>query len=212
MSAAAGIIGTEELLDAFERIGRWASEAYPRQFREAVDAFELMARPACIYDEHPAEDKVEATGAAFSEWWLFEAVIDDSGRTPLLAYAEDGGDERLRAIARDMADTQLFQQFAVLALVPDEDAAVMSGVSDHGLYRVHNEYAARSRNWRRGLLGCRIARIGGLWYMVSLLPLHDNGGDPSRPDPDGEHFLGLVRKVLGVDGEFAQSVYVRRED
>ena len=48
--------------------------------------------------------------------------------------------------------------------------------------------------------------------MVSLLPLHDNGGDPSRPDPDGEHFLDLVRKVLGVDGEFAQSVYVRRED
>lgn len=190
-------ITAEEVRDVCRDAIEWADDTYHDDVVQAVRDFEQALGRGVLSDRTLAP--------AFHEWVLFDAMI--GGHTgAVCAYAAEGPEGSDRDIAREVADTVVFSQFEVR--IARDGAMGMRDVVCDTHWDVGDLGVPDECQWDFGLVACHLARVDGHDVFLSLVPMHDMGGNPLRPDPDANDFLTMCSKVLGQNGRYAKSTHV----
>ena len=194
-----------------------AEKDHPDAFERARDHFVAFVDPAAYYKPYPTVAEINAVNSAFTEWVLFDfdfaqaAAAERAGeplpeapQTLVEAYAQ--GDATVEELAR----TQFFSTFWVIAQDPKRKLSVMRETRTCRDFEVSCDLISTRRNWTSGTVNARIASVGGRWVSCGRCLSHDSA--PSEPQPacmtqtdperDSSRFIELVRELEGVTGRF----------
>lgn len=160
--------------DVYSVYERWAdrSAAYTRRARRE---FERAVDPLAFHLERPSLRSLMCVNLAFTEWFLFEFRLS-GGLTPVEMTAghppaEMPVDRCLRL--GEVARTQFFSLFAIREKLPESGEVRLLDLRGGGEYLVQAGELCRMRNWRRGAVMLRIARVGGQWIYVGRTLFYD---------------------------------------
>ncbi|MEE1044308.1 MAG: hypothetical protein U0L51_02325 [Olegusella sp.] len=175
----------------------------------AWESFCGQVDPYVSHVEDPRGVDIDLVDSMFYEWFVFDYQTDE-GRTPLELYIElapDGMGEEQRALLRQLADSQRFAQYWVMDQDPKAGSSELVDAATGEEIVLLDDVVAQTSWWNAGLVGLRVARLGGSWFMVGRTPLHDAGRRlPDVPRIERPSFLRLVQKTVGLDGEYSASV------
>lgn len=195
----------------------WLDRA-AREFGELVD-------PYAYYAVNPALDEIMLANMCFTEWFLFESLLQD-GKTPLGRYIDrhpDGASDRAIERLRQVEVTQFFSRFEIKGKDAASGICDLRDVRTDTCYEVLDRRLCKRRRWCKGTIAERIGCVDDQWQLVGQVHLYDralpqdtavDGPGEVHPEDIGDgfdtarmsYYLRLLRDTIGMGGRYVSTV------
>ena len=180
----------------------------PDLFEEAQDVFTRFVDPHVLHEQEYVESEKNAMDTLFTEWFFYDYELGME-LSPLQLYSI------MEPTVEEYADTQFFSQFWVITQNRRTGEVRLRDTRTCEDFTVFDKEIACQRTWSHGLLGTRIARVGGTWQTCGRFRPHDNcrtkPAPASRRSYEGMRYdrfamLTLGAELIGENGEYRESV------
>ena len=180
----------------------------PDLFEEAQDVFTRFVDPHVLHEEGFEESEKIVMDPLFTEWFFYDYELGME-LSPLQLYSI------MEPTVEEYADTQFFSQFWVITQNRRTGGVRLRDTRTCEDFTVFDKEIANQRAWSHGLLGVRLARVGGTWQTCGRFRPHDNcrtkPAPASRKSYEGMRYdrfalLKLGAELIGENGEYRESV------